>query len=313
MCFDGLQLVLSRLALLDIFLAFFVLCAVSCMVADRDWGRDRIARVVPSGSRLAARAWGPLLLWRPWRLATGVFWGLAIGTKWSALFPLAAFGLLMWFWDAGARRSFGVRRALVKSAVVDALPALGYVVLLPAADLRRQLDRVAAARRRLRAAPLQHPVRPLLGQLPAPRRPRVLPRAVAVAALAVALPPRRLRLPHRLPQRQHARLPVRPVGLAGAQPPGRRRHPARHRSPAQQGCAAAAGSTCLRQVLLLGNPVVWWFGDGRGAVGRGRVDRPARLALRARRGRGRGDLAAVAAVRRPADLQLLRDRRSCRS
>ena len=25
-------------------------------------------------------------------------------------------------------------------------------------------------------------------------------------------------------------------------------------------CAAAAGSTCLRQVLLLGNPVVWWFG-----------------------------------------------------
>ena len=49
MCFEGLQLVLSRLALLDIFVAFFVLCAVSCMVADRDWVRDRMARAVPSG------------------------------------------------------------------------------------------------------------------------------------------------------------------------------------------------------------------------------------------------------------------------
>ena len=76
--------------------------------------------------------------------------------------------------------------------------------------------------------------------------------------------------------------------------------------PGQQGCAAAAGSTCLRQVLLLGNPVVWWFGDGRGPVGGGRLDRAPRLALRAGRGRHRGDLAALAAVRRPADLQLLR-------
>ena len=39
MCFDGLHLVLSRLALLDLFVAFFMLCAVSCMVADRDWVR----------------------------------------------------------------------------------------------------------------------------------------------------------------------------------------------------------------------------------------------------------------------------------
>jgi dolichyl-phosphate-mannose-protein mannosyltransferase len=30
--------------------------------------------------------------------------------------------------------------------------------------------------------------------------------------------------------------------------------------PGTQGCAAATGSTCLRQVLMLGNPVVWWFG-----------------------------------------------------
>ena len=58
MCFDGLQLVLSRLALLDIFVAFFVLCAVSCMVADRDWVRARLARVVPDGHAAGHRTRG---------------------------------------------------------------------------------------------------------------------------------------------------------------------------------------------------------------------------------------------------------------
>src|SRR3712207_9006583 len=36
LCVDGLHFVLSRLALLDIFVAFFLLCAVSCLVAGRD-------------------------------------------------------------------------------------------------------------------------------------------------------------------------------------------------------------------------------------------------------------------------------------
>jgi dolichyl-phosphate-mannose-protein mannosyltransferase len=132
LCFDGLQLVLSRLALLDIFLAFFLLCAVSCLVADRDWGRRRLALLVPSGHVLAPSGWGPVrgLLWRPWRLAAGICFGLACGTKWNAIFPLAAFGLLVWMWDAGARRSIGVRNARLRSLLVDALPAFGYLVLV---------------------------------------------------------------------------------------------------------------------------------------------------------------------------------------
>jgi dolichyl-phosphate-mannose-protein mannosyltransferase len=130
MTFDGLQLVLSRLALLDIFVAFFVLCAVTCMVCDRDWFRARLARKAQtSGGRFDG--WGPRVLWRPWMLAAGVFWGLALGSKWSALYPLAAFGVLFWVWSSGGRRSFGVRWAWLKSALIDALPGLAYLVLLP--------------------------------------------------------------------------------------------------------------------------------------------------------------------------------------
>ncbi len=128
---DGLQFVLSRLALLDIFLALFMLLGVTCMVADRDWYRARLARLQPDPVADAA-SWGPVrgLLVRPWLLTSGVFWGLAVGTKWTALFPLAAFGVMAWLWSAGARRSFGVRRPVLRSAVADGLPAFVSVVVL---------------------------------------------------------------------------------------------------------------------------------------------------------------------------------------
>src|SRR5688572_17915775 len=112
---DGLQLVLSRLALLDIFLAFFLLCGVHCVVADRQWLRDRLA------SGRARSRW--LFWWRPWLLVGGVAFGLACGTKWSGAYTLAAFGLLAWLWSAGARRAFGERRPLLRSVLLDGIPA----------------------------------------------------------------------------------------------------------------------------------------------------------------------------------------------
>ncbi|WP_231123281.1 phospholipid carrier-dependent glycosyltransferase [Nocardioides sambongensis] len=115
--FDGLHFVLSRLALLDIFLALFILCGVSCLVADRDWLRARLARgMAPDpgagdeadrASYPSRRAWGPRFLFRPWLLAAGVMFGLALGTKWSAAYPLAAFGLLCWLWSAGPGAAWG--------------------------------------------------------------------------------------------------------------------------------------------------------------------------------------------------------------
>ena len=126
LCFDGLQFVLSRLALLDIFVAFFLLCAVAAPgQRPRLVPRPDGAAQPGAGGRPTA-GFGPVrgLLFRPWLLVAGVCFGLAVGTKWTALYPLAAFGLLAWAWSWGARRSFGVRWPVLKSALVDGVPGV---------------------------------------------------------------------------------------------------------------------------------------------------------------------------------------------
>ncbi|MBO0843360.1 MAG: phospholipid carrier-dependent glycosyltransferase, partial [Nocardioides sp.] len=128
--FDGLAFVLSRLALLDLYVAFFLLLAVHLMVVDRDWCRRRFARLTPT--QLDGRAWGPIgrMLFRPWLLASGVAWGLAIGSKWEAAYALAAFGVLYVAWSGGMRRSFGVRLAVLKSILADGLSAFVHLVVV---------------------------------------------------------------------------------------------------------------------------------------------------------------------------------------
>lgn len=105
---DGLHFVESRIALIDLPLMFWVIASFGCLLLDRDWMRRRLAVAAePLGRFSTPGGWGPALLWRPWRLAAGVCFGLACATKWNALFVVAAFGLLTWFWDLGARRAVG--------------------------------------------------------------------------------------------------------------------------------------------------------------------------------------------------------------
>ncbi|WP_329111520.1 phospholipid carrier-dependent glycosyltransferase [Micromonospora sp. NBC_01699] len=113
---DGFHLVLSRTALLDIFLLFFIFAAFSALVVDRDHRRRRWLRAVESGLDPSApgRA-GRLPLRFPdsvpwWRLLAAVLLGCALGVKWSALYFVPVFALLVIFWEVGARRSAGVRR-----------------------------------------------------------------------------------------------------------------------------------------------------------------------------------------------------------
>ncbi|MGL5811243.1 MAG: dolichyl-phosphate-mannose--protein mannosyltransferase [Nocardioides sp.] len=268
LAFDGLHLVLSRLALLDIFMALFLLCGVHCVVADRSWFRARLARTsvaVPSMSGTTVTGLGPVrrLVFRPWLLAGGISFGLAIGTKWTALLPLAAFGLLVWAWSAGARRSFGVRRPWLASAVADGIPtfvqlvgvaALVYGVswtgwLLHANEYERTLSDTQYTQ--------------YDGGDPWPTASE--PDATGVGEVVQSL--RSLAHYHRDAFVFHAHflddsshtygskprgwlLMNRPVGVnaeTGIQ-------------PGEQGCRAPPGSDCLRQVLLIGTPVIWWVG-----------------------------------------------------
>jgi dolichyl-phosphate-mannose--protein O-mannosyl transferase len=103
---DGLEFVLSRTGILDIFLMFFVLAAFGCLVVDRDVSRSRLASAVVL--RPVDEA-GPQLGVRKWRIAAGVLIGLACASKQYAFWYVIAFAGLCIAWDLGARRAAGLR------------------------------------------------------------------------------------------------------------------------------------------------------------------------------------------------------------
>ncbi len=106
MSLDGLEFVLSRTGILDIFLMTFVLAAFGCVVIDRDKSRARLAEAVARDDVQGSR---PRLGFRKWQLLAGIFLGLAVGTKWIAVWYILGFGALTIAWDIGARRAAGLR------------------------------------------------------------------------------------------------------------------------------------------------------------------------------------------------------------
>ncbi len=117
MSLDGLEFVLSRTGILDIFLMFFVLAAFGCMVIDRDQSRAKLAEGV---ARREGGDAGPRLGLRKWQVVCGILLGLAVGTKWIAAWYIVGFGCLGIAWDIGARRTAGLP-AFVRGALRDAL------------------------------------------------------------------------------------------------------------------------------------------------------------------------------------------------
>lgn len=133
---DGLHFVMSRTALLDLIVMFFVLAAFGCLVVDRDRARQRLAAALPVDEdgvlRPDARIAETLRLGlRPWRLTAGVMLGLAFATKWNGLYVLAAFGLMTVLWDVGARRTAGAAKPYPAVLRRDLLPA--FVSTVPVA------------------------------------------------------------------------------------------------------------------------------------------------------------------------------------
>jgi dolichyl-phosphate-mannose-protein mannosyltransferase len=104
---DGLEFVLSRTGILDIFLMFFTLAAFGALLVDRDASRARLAEAVVLHRRDES---GPTLGIRWWRVLAGFLIGIACACKQDAVWYIPAFIALSLAWDAGARRTAGLRQ-----------------------------------------------------------------------------------------------------------------------------------------------------------------------------------------------------------
>lgn len=110
MAVDGLAISMSRVALLDTPLMFFVLLAFLFVLIDRERTMTRIAQTVAASydDAGAPPSWGPILWNRPWIIAAGAALGAASAVKWSGVWVLAGLGLYLVVTDALARRRAGV-------------------------------------------------------------------------------------------------------------------------------------------------------------------------------------------------------------
>lgn len=247
--FDGMHFVMSRLALLDVFLAFWVVCGVACVVADRDWIRERLDRY-----RLV----------RPWQLLAGVCFGMACGTKWNGIYVLAAFALLAVIWEVLARRTASdegliVRHGWVRTTLTVGMPAFASIVLVAALvylatwtgwllhhDLyEARFGRGYGSYSDPWGAYVDHPTTGFLGETRDAFRSlwhfHVMTWDFHTKDLNTAR--------HPYQSNPFGWLVMeRPVGVD-----------AQFDLPASS-CDAAAGSRCIREVLILGNPIIWWTG-----------------------------------------------------
>jgi dolichyl-phosphate-mannose-protein mannosyltransferase len=124
--FDFLHFVMSRTAMLDIFVLFFGLASFLCLVYDRD--RDD-AQVPASRSRLLQH-----LRERRWLLGAGLAGGAAIACKWSGVYLLAAVAVVALMYGAASRQEehrywrFARDEGALLLIAFVLLPAVVYVV-----------------------------------------------------------------------------------------------------------------------------------------------------------------------------------------
>ena len=129
---DGSHIVLSRTAILDIFVTFFVVAGFAALWCDR-WRAQRIYDAHPAD---LTSVQGPRVGVRWWRLIALVSFGLAAGVKWSGAIFGAAFLVLFVMLDAFDRRAHGYTAWWQAAFLRNAIPgALAAAVVMPAVYL----------------------------------------------------------------------------------------------------------------------------------------------------------------------------------
>jgi len=134
---DGMSIVMSRTALLDNFLAFFVVASFGLILADRArMGRRITATAAAARERLGLApheripGFGPRVGIHWWRWAAVVTLGLAVSTKWSGMYFAAAFLVLSVIFEMADRRRAGIERWFLGSGLRAIPTAVGSLALM---------------------------------------------------------------------------------------------------------------------------------------------------------------------------------------
>jgi dolichyl-phosphate-mannose--protein O-mannosyl transferase len=138
---DGEAIVMSRTGILDGFIGCFALLGFWFVLKDRDQMkarlRERCMAVVghgPTGVPVyQSLRWGPKLGMRWYLLGAGVALGLCTAVKWSGLYFIAVFGILVAAWDMADRKAAGIKYWWAAGFLKDATKAFCLIVLVAVA------------------------------------------------------------------------------------------------------------------------------------------------------------------------------------
>ncbi len=119
---EGLNVVQSRMSMLDIFIAFWAVLGFFFLLLDRRWIERRTPPPPPpqgpaeQGESLEGELAPPrpkavpAPFWRPWRFAAGVAFGGAFATKWSGFVAILSAVFLSYIWELSRNKRAGVKR-----------------------------------------------------------------------------------------------------------------------------------------------------------------------------------------------------------
>lgn len=130
---ESLNVVQSRVAMLDIFVTTWMVAGFLFLLLDRRWILRRTPPPRPEGAgepELLAAFPEPLL--RPWRLAAGVAFGAAVASKWSGLTGIAVGVLLSVAWDRLRRKEAGMTRPLWRTLQAEGFGIVISLLVVPA-------------------------------------------------------------------------------------------------------------------------------------------------------------------------------------
>jgi len=121
---DGLAITMSRTALLDSSLTFFLVLGFLFFLLDQERSRVLIAQAIRQSTN-------SVLWFRPWLILSGVSLGLASSIKWSGLYLLAGIGLYVVISETLLRRNAEENGWLTKGVFFQG--AYSFVSLVPVA------------------------------------------------------------------------------------------------------------------------------------------------------------------------------------